>query len=98
MRCGGCCRWEGSVLLTDADIHSMALHLQLSEDAFIQTYTTLARNRAQLTLLEQPDGACIFLDDTACRIYPVRPQQCRDFPHVWHVQNRCPGLSDTPTE
>lgn len=90
--CGSCCRWPGSVLLERGDIASLALAMGLSEDEFIATHTMLARNRAQLTLKERPDGSCEFLDETGrCRIYAARPRQCRDFPHGWHVEG-CPGL------
>lgn len=34
------------------------------------------------TLAKQPSGACVFLDEEErCRIYPIRPLQCRRFPH-----------------
>jgi len=66
--------------------------LEMTEDAFIAVHTALARNRAQLTLKESPDGACEFLDPNGhCRIYAARPRQCRDFPHSWQVDG-CPGL------
>jgi len=91
-RCGACCRWPGSVLLTEADITAASVALGMAEAAFIESHATLARNRAQLTLKERPDGTCKFLDSVGhCRIYAVRPKQCRDFPHSWHVDG-CPGL------
>ncbi len=92
-RCGACCRWPGSVLLEPADVAAAAAALGLAEDAFVQRHAALARNRAQLTLKEAPDGACEFLDaDGQCRIYAARPKQCRDFPRGWRVAG-CPGLS-----
>ncbi len=91
--CGTCCRWSGHVLLTEADLTALARHLGLTEDEFIQRHTTLAANRAQLTLLDQPGGACCFLEaDNRCRVYSARPRQCRDFPHAWRVSG-CPALS-----
>ncbi|NBT90581.1 MAG: YkgJ family cysteine cluster protein, partial [Verrucomicrobia bacterium] len=36
------------------------------------------------------DGACIFLEGQDCRIQPVKPQQCRDFPNAWNF----PGWRD----
>jgi Fe-S-cluster containining protein len=90
--CGACCRWPGSVLLAAADIAALAAALGLSEGEFIATHTMLARNRAQLTLKESPDGSCEFLDAAGlCRMYPARPGQCRDFPQGWRVEG-CPGL------
>lgn len=50
------------------------------------------------TLAKRDDGACVFFgDDHRCRIYAVRPRQCRRFPHrldddrsavTWNA--RCP--------
>ena len=57
--CGVCCRWPGHVLLTDTDIRELAYHLPLGEADFIEQYTRLASNRAQLSLKDQADGSCI---------------------------------------
>lgn len=94
-RCGACCRWPGSVLLSEADIAAAAAERKMTCEEFIETYTDLARNRAQLTLKEQRNGACVFLETGgACQIYGARPRQCRDFPHGWRVAG-CPGLGRT---
>jgi Fe-S-cluster containining protein len=78
-------------LLTTTDTTALAHHLGLTEDEFIQRHTTLAANRAQLSLREQADGACCFLNpDNTCHVYAARPQQCRDFPHDWRVAG-CPA-------
>ena len=81
--------------LTDADITAIAAHLRLAEEAFIDTYCRLQSNRRGLSLTEAPDGACIMLNaDNTCRIQPVKPQQCRDFPQKWNFpgwEARCPG-------
>jgi len=90
--CGECCRWGGSVLLAEADIPAMAAHLGLSEQEFIDRHTRLAPNRRQLALLDQADGSCAFLDGDRCRVYDVRPVQCRTFPFVWRVPEGCPEL------
>ena len=91
--CGAaCCRWPGHVLLTAADITALAQQVGLSETDFIQRHTILAKNRAQLSLMEQASGACCFLNpDNTCRIYAARPQQCREFPHGWRVAG-CPAV------
>lgn len=94
--CGTCCRWPGSVLLDAADVAAAARRLGLAEAEFIDRHTRLARNRAQLTLLEAPDGACEFLAaDGRCRIYAARPRQCREFPAGWQVSG-CPALAPGP--
>ena len=90
--CGECCRWSGSVLLTERDIAEMAAYLALSEQEFIDGHTRLAPNRIQLALLDRPDGSCSFLDGDRCGIYEARPEQCRSFPFAWSVPEGCPAL------
>ncbi len=93
-RCGACCRWEGDVCLTEEDITAIAAYLHLTEEDFINTCCRLQRNRRGLSLIDAEDGACIMLRENACRIQPVKPQQCRDFPQRWNFpgwEQRCPG-------
>ncbi len=90
--CGECCRWGGSVLLTDADIPPIAARLGLSEAEFIDQRTRLAPDRRRLALLDQADGSCEFLEGDACAIYEARPLQCRTFPYAWSVPEGCPEL------
>ena len=90
--CGECCRWGGSVLLTDDDIAKMAAFLGLSETEFVEKHTRLAPNRRQLALLDQADGSCAWLEGDRCALYAVRPEQCRSFPYAWSVPEGCPEL------
>ena len=90
--CGTCCRWGGSVLLTDGDIRDLAEHLGLDEQRFIDVHTRLGPDRRRLALLDQADGSCAFLDGDACSVYAARPAQCRSFPYAWHVASGCPEL------
>jgi hypothetical protein len=84
-RCGNCCRWPGYVRVTAAEVDEIARFLGLSTFDFIQQYTMLTRQRDGLSLIEGADKACIFLDaEGDCRINPVKPQQCIDFPNGWN--------------
>jgi uncharacterized protein len=89
-RCTACCRWPGHVKITDAEIAAMAEFLGMPEFEFIQRYTHLRTDRRGLSLIEHPDGSCIFLEGNDCAIQPVKPQQCRDFPNQWNF----PGWRD----
>jgi Fe-S-cluster containining protein len=90
--CGECCRWGGSVLLNDTDIARLAIHLDLTEEEFIEKQTRIAPNRRQLALLDQSDGSCAFLKGDRCSVYEARPLQCRSFPYAWSVAQGCPEL------
>ena len=83
-RCTACCRWPGQVRLTDAEIAGLAAHLGLEEPEFIERYTRLNSTRTGLALIDQANGACVFLEGNECRVNPVKPQQCREFPTLWN--------------
>jgi Fe-S-cluster containining protein len=56
----------------------------------------------RVSLKEHSNGDCVFLTDEGCRVYPVRPSQCRTFPfwkanlrseRAWDAaKGRCPGM------
>ncbi len=102
-RCGDCCRGEpGYVWVTLEEAASMAALLQMSLADF--QATALRRVGARMSLIEKPNGDCIFWEDGAgCTVYQARPIQCRTFPfwkdnvrsrEAWRrLQKRCPGVS-----
>lgn len=90
-RCTNCCRWPGFVKIDADETAPIAQFLGLSEDDFIQRFTTLRPERDGLALVQRPtaadgteDHACIFLDGRDCRIQPVKPRQCAGFPNTWN--------------
>jgi hypothetical protein len=83
-RCTNCCRWPGDVRIGDDEIASIAAHLGLGEAEFIASFTRLRTNRQGLSLIEKDNHECIMLDGNACRIHPVKPEQCRGFPNQWN--------------
>ena len=83
-RCTACCRWPGEVRLSDGEIARMAQFRGMTEVAFIQEFTRLTVDRHGLSLVEKPNGECIFLDGNDCSVQSVKPQQCRDFPNLWN--------------
>ena len=72
--------------------------LGMEVPAFTQQFTRLRDDRLGLSLIDQPDGACIFLEGSpaACHIQAAKPRQCRDFPMEWKYQDLeaiCPAAS-----
>ncbi len=94
-RCGACCRWAGDVCLTEADITAIAAFLGMAEEVFIEQYCRLQSSRKGLSLIDAEGSTdCIMLTPEGCRIQPVKPQQCRDFPYKWNFpgwEQLCPG-------
>ena len=89
-RCTNCCRWPGFVKVSNEEIASISAHLDMGERDFVEKHTRLRPARDGLALIEQPGGACIFLEGRDCRIQPVKPRQCKGFPNTW----RFPGWRD----
>ncbi len=83
IQCQACCKETGYVRLKPHEPDEIAKFLGMDVHEFINTYTRLTWDRQGLSLIEKPDGSCIFLKDQGCLIQAVKPIQCKDFPHKW---------------
>ena len=63
----------------------IACLLNLTEEEFVHQFMRLRSDRKGLVLADKPNGECVFLDGKNCRVQPVKPQQCRDFPNLWNL-------------
>jgi uncharacterized protein len=105
--CGECCVTHGDeaeyafVFLSDRDVAQIADCLGMAPIDFLNAYC--ATDDAGDIHLAKLTGDCAFLEDgNRCRIYPVRPMQCRTWPFwtenmeeaVWFgpVTDCCPGI------
>jgi Fe-S-cluster containining protein len=88
--CGACCRWAGDVCVEEDEVDKIAAFLGMDSGIFIDQFCRLRANRQGLSLIDAPDGACIMLENNRCRINPVKPEQCRQFPNGWNF----PGWRD----
>ena len=99
-RCGNCCTGApGIVRVNRREIIDIAAHVKMPQERFIQTYLTPWEGGH--TIKEDKDGNCLFFEN-GCRIYPVRPQQCRQFPFWFNnlrsearwqmIRRQCPGI------
>ena len=93
---------ESRVYLGDSDeVEAMAESLGISFAQFATRYTYREEGQFSLKEVQRPEGdfACIFFD-RGCKIYEVRPEQCRTFP-FWdifvaiqvYLKGECPRLS-----
>jgi len=103
--CGGaCCIGEsGYIWVNYKEIEEIAAFLNLSVEEFAQKYLIRAKNRYSLKefKVKELGYACIFFDvqKRLCKIYDVRPKQCRTFPFWNQFKNdtkelikECPGV------
>lgn len=101
LRCGHCCRHAGEVRLVLGEAEAMAACLGMDVLEFTRQYTRLRDDRRGLSLIDQADGACIFLagDPPGCLIQAAKPAQCRSFPMAWRYEDAheiCAALRQTP--
>ncbi|RJP36805.1 MAG: YkgJ family cysteine cluster protein [Phycisphaerales bacterium] len=105
-QCGNCCSGDpGYVWATKAEIAAIAKFLGRGDGWLDERH--LRRVGFRYSLTEKPDGDCVFLErrpdgSTGCRIYPVRPVQCRTWPFwpellhsrdAWErAKRKCPGM------
>jgi len=101
-RCGNCCRGEGFVRIFPDEAQRIGEFLGIPLAEFLEEYTRepdLAEDAAAgiRWLVDKPGPLreCVFFEENACRIHPVKPQRCRDFPLKWRTPdafNYCEGL------
>jgi hypothetical protein len=102
--CTNCCRQQGYVYITEADLKRVAKFLHMTAAAFERAYVYRTRH---LLRLRKPRGAqCHFLRGSGCSIHPAKPTQCRAFPFwpelvgdrkAWKEAARyCPGMGTGP--
>lgn len=92
LMCGKCCRWKGAVKITAEEVDGIAQFMNMNVDDFIDKHTYLLPDRSGLSLNENSDGSCSFLDSerNICTINAVKPSQCKRFPYTW----RFPGWDE----
>ena len=99
-RCGACCSGDpGIVQITSQEIAKAADYLGISPAGFIDGFCLPWKDRHRIR--EDNQGNCLF-HDNGCRIYPMRPLQCRTFPFWfsnlrsqtrWEsIRRQCPGI------
>jgi Fe-S-cluster containining protein len=104
--CGDCCRGYGGTYVSESDIQAIAEFVHEDPDTFKAQYCQLSGKR--YVLAQAPNGYCVFWD-ALCRIHPVKPRMCRNWPYIqavlkdvdnWHaMRNSCPGIrTDVPDE
>ena len=102
--CGTCCTGDASRYVAAGPLEQEKIRkfLNISRAWFRRRYLT--RVDANTEGLRIAHGQCVFLDDQRrCRIYSVRPVQCRTYPWwpevvnsntSWHAEaRRCEGIN-----
>lgn len=101
--CGGCCtgRGEHYIAVAAAEQNLIQRYLGISRSWFRRRYLVFYEDG--IASLRWERDRCVFLDgDRRCRIYAVRPAQCRGYPFwpevvasqaAWDSEaRRCEGI------
>jgi Fe-S-cluster containining protein len=89
--CGNCCTGApGFVWVSEEEIDQLADWLTMDRAQFVRQYVRKVGRRK--SLVEYASGDCVFFDPETrrCRVYPVRPGQCRTWP-FWDSNLRSPA-------
>ncbi|MCS7205903.1 MAG: YkgJ family cysteine cluster protein [Leptospiraceae bacterium] len=82
IQCGKCCEGSGRVYFTKSDLLHIKQYLRLSNSEYSQLLKKLNLFEQNGLWVYRIHSRCIFLDENQlCKIYPVRPLQCRTFPY-----------------
>lgn len=97
--CGDCCNGYGGTFITDKDIQVIAGYINVNPDRFIEEYCQMSGGKP--VLIQAGNGYCIFWDKL-CKIHPVKPRMCKQWPFIksvlidinnWHIMAAlCPGI------
>ncbi|KPK33027.1 MAG: hypothetical protein AMS24_02465 [Chlamydiae bacterium SM23_39] len=100
--CGKCCTGApGFVWLSQKEILKISNFLKISKNSFLKKYTIKVKNLISLKE-KKPSYDCIFLENKKCKIYKIRPLQCKTYPFwpqnltskkAWkeNILKNCPG-------
>ncbi|MBW1991289.1 MAG: YkgJ family cysteine cluster protein [Deltaproteobacteria bacterium] len=99
-QCGECCRGEKGILVSSREAREIAAFLGISEAELRSRYLVESSLGPQVATV---NGACVFLVNNRCRIHPVKPRICREWPFLpallQHADEfeaakaACPGLA-----
>lgn len=99
-RCGTCCREEGVVYFSKADISRASKLLDMPQKDFILRYLVFSSDGYFHTVTKRK--ACAFLKNNSCIINEVKPRQCSTFPFwkeymskdgtIVRFDRPCPGM------
>ncbi|MDD5643117.1 MAG: YkgJ family cysteine cluster protein, partial [Syntrophales bacterium] len=78
-QCGDCCAGRGGIFVRPEEVAAMAALLEMGEEEFRDRYLEPSSLGTRLAIT---DGVCVFLQDNRCRVHPVKPFICRQWPYL----------------
>lgn len=97
--CGECCAGRGGIYATTEEVAQMAAYLGISPEKLVCRYLEDSSLGPRLGV---DNGICVFLEDNRCRVHPVKPRICREWPflapllqypeELEYAKGACPGI------
>lgn len=78
-QCGDCCAGRGGIFVRPEEVAEMAAFLDLDEQEFYVRYVESSPLGNRLAI---ENGVCVFVEDNRCRVHPVKPFICRQWPFL----------------
>lgn len=83
--CGNCCE-KIMPDIYEADIKRISAYLNMTDEEFIKKYLTKNSEGG----FQFKDTPCAFLQQNRCKIYKVRPEECKHYPYLHKdITTRC---------
>ncbi|MEE4241688.1 MAG: YkgJ family cysteine cluster protein [Desulfopila sp.] len=114
-----CCR-ELELSLTPYDVMRLKNALDMHSHDFLDTYVIIEQDeddifpRCYLTMVDDGQASCVFVDQNGCTVYQDRPGACRTYPlgraarrlsdgsveefFVLLKEDHCKGFAETPRQ
>lgn len=99
-QCGDCCAGRGGIFVRPEEVRDMAAFLEMDEAEFYRRYVESSPLGNRLGIA---DGVCVFVENNRCRVHPVKPFICRQWPFLPALlvdaeefeaaKGACPGLN-----
>jgi Fe-S-cluster containining protein len=100
-QCGDCCAGRGGIFVKPREVEEMAALLGLPVVEFCRRYVEASEMGPRLTT---ENGVCVFLlEGKLCRVHPVKPFICRQWPflpallgdseELAQAKGACPGIN-----
>jgi len=100
-QCGDCCSGRGGIFVRPDEVEAMAALLGLPVEEFYRCFVEASDLGPRLTVAA--NGFCVFLmDGNRCRVHPVKPFICRQWPflpailvdpdELENAKTACPGI------
>lgn len=95
-KCGKCCKGTMGPLIFPSDVEIICRFLKISHQEFYRLYCeqqilSLKTKEIIAYSIRKTGNACTFLSGCLCKIYKVRPYQCRMAPYKFLSESKLWG-------